>query len=242
MSIVTKTLIFGALLLGAADARRSRFGQRNGVSSAPAAATQETIVSRNAGIAAEARRGGRGGRSSRDGRGGFFGRNDDLIDEDSSEEAQSWGGRGRGRGGRGKGGLIALEKIEACEADILLTCSLEFDFDLDALKQDLAGWEAAKEAAKEEFLATGEKPQLEQLLPETVSMLKAVRECLHEQVKDTLEEGSACLAAITKPTKDEDADEEVTEEEVVEEVVEEINIVEEIVAEVGEEDLNPDDK
>jgi len=177
-------------------------------------------------------------------------------------------------------GVAVLEKIEACEDEIILTCSLDFDFELDDLKSSLETLAAAKEEARAEHQAEreekhaalvkacpvlvnecglplevpvpveGELPDREAMKAikkalkcvvsaplededevcasflgdmqeerqnareekpvgvgrpdeETIEMLKAVRTCLKEDVKPTLDEDSICFAALSRPAKPE---------------------------------------
>lgn len=192
MSLFTKTLLFGALALGTAEARgggrQTRFGRVQ-------SAESDQV------------------KSSR----GRFGRGADADAEAAVPSASSDRGSRKGRGGsKGSKGscVIALEKIQACEDDLLLACSLEFTFDMDDLQDDLADFEADREAAKEDMAAwlessmEGEKPTKPELTSELKGNLKAIRKCLHDVVKDTLSEDSECAAALTH-TKPED---EVVEE------------------------------
>ena len=231
MSFVSKSLLFSAVLFGAAEARggmrgrnqnniqgaAARFAARFGQAQ-PAEANQAESV--EFGIGARAARGGRGGRG---GRGA-----DEDADADADAEAEGRrGGRG-GRGGRGRRGgkhgrkgpgLIALDKIEACEDELLLACSLEFAFDMDELQAELAVHEEAREAAKEDMMAwlessmEGEKPTKPELSSELKTNLKAIRQCLHDVVKDTLSEDSECATALTHPKPEDEVVEEPGPEE-----------------------------
>jgi len=226
--------------------------------------------------------GGRGG-----GRGNMMGGKGSMM----GGKGSMMGGRGAGgKKQHGKMGVKLLETIEACEDDIVMTCSLDFDFELDDLKARLEEKQAAAEEKKEEMReehearhaalvkacpalveecgvptelpgrVEGERPdnnQLKEALDcikskmkedptgieescsahleemkaeredrkeewhanagerererpskEMVEQLKALRVCLQEDVKPFLEEGSMCLAALTRPDKEKEVDEE----------------------------------
>jgi hypothetical protein len=210
---------------------------------------------------------------------------------DKAKKDKHGKGRGRGKGkGKGKGGIVALEKIEACQEDIVLTCALDFDFDLSDLTDRLAEIGAAKEAAREQkaeerenrhaavveacpdlvdycglpltlpaLPEEGEKPDRKaakeikkamkcmmknkgdvavsdacadvltdlreerdehkqshangesehpKLDEELKEMMNAVRVCLQEDIKPNLDEDSLCLAALTRPDKEKEGEEE----------------------------------
>merc|ERR1712137_561297 len=100
-------------------------------------------------------------------------------------------GKGGKKGGRGKRGKDhnPLELIGACQTEIEFDCSTQFDFELTTLIDSLT----ALEAAKEEAIANGQKP--EKPSGDIKSSMEMVRQCV-SGLEDDLPEDSECLAAI----------------------------------------------
>ena len=220
MSLLTKSLLFGALALSAA-ARGGKRGRNNNNQDGG------SEVAAGAGNVAGRLRARFGGRAQPDesDQVQFIGavETGSFFRGDRGDRGDRGGRGGRGRGGRGGhrgSGLIALEKLAACEDDILLACSLEFNFDMDELQAELTDFEAAREAAKGEMAAwlessmEGDRPEKPELSSDLKDNLKAIRQCLHDVVEDTLSEDSECAAALTHPKPE---DEVVEEPEPVEE-------------------------